>query len=350
MIIAVKTREFKRDLDYDWEDYFPSEKVLLGEAGKLHRALEGGDVDSRFVTLVRSPDSPSQILLGVSVSTSRNDAVGRPIRTMAFLRAEEPEEANLLAAFFAECLCKPDSETLYNSKSGVARAVESLYQTKKPNDFKRFCERLTSDTRSGSVTTGRWEIRRDDTAKRGELAQSLTATIEGGSPFLFALTDRLPTDVLGSLGTMFDKAVVRIFSEATPSPKPIPGPHAEGGPSPRALAAAIGGIVLVGVLLVAAGRSCRSGPGKGDDIPGTNKVTRAIDSGNAGTNAPPSGRNSETNGVPIREQGGDSAGETQRDDSTNGVPLSVTTQAQAMTNVEDRASSQVNMEASHEHP
>ena len=172
------------------------------------------------------------------------------------------------------------------------------------------------------------EIWRGDDARRRTIAKSLPALIGGGEPFLIALTDRLPTDVLASLGTMFDKAVVRIFSKATSEAKPIPGPHAEGGPSPRFLAATIGGIVLAGVLLVAAGRSC----------------------GKAGGGDEAGGREVSTNSVPHRRQGGEPTGETQRGDSTNGVPLSVTAQAQVMTNEEDRASSQVNREASHDYP
>ena len=99
MVIAVNTREFKRDLDYDWEDYFPSDKSLSVEAGKILRALEGVYVDSRFAVLLRSATDVG-VMLGVSVSTSRRDAVGgvgngRPIRTIAFLRATDQKEKML---------------------------------------------------------------------------------------------------------------------------------------------------------------------------------------------------------------------------------------------------------------
>lgn len=341
------SREFERD--YTWDNTHASHPVAEYSQGFFAPAFEGSLTTSRFAAILRCPGSPQGVMLCVSVSTSRIDFRNRPIRTMAFLRAEEPEETKLLAAFFAECLCKPDSETLYNSKSGVARAVESLYQTKKPDTFFAFCKKLTPDTASGRATTGRWEIPRDDKTTRGELAQSLSATIAGGFPFLFALTDRLPTDVLGSLGTMCDKAVIRIFSEATPVAKPIPGPHAEGGPSPRSVAAAIGGAAILAViLLVAAVRSCgttgadqHGGRGAGTNAPpvgprgptnvvdverfgtnapaseavchtnavsprGTNEVIRAINSGNSGTNAPPSSAISPTNAVTSQGRSGES--------------------------------------------
>lgn len=246
MVIAVKTRELKRDLDYDWEDYFPSDKSLSVEAGKLHRALEGADVDSRFAVLLRSSNSVG-VTLGVSVSTNRNDAVGRPIRTMAFLRAEKPEEADLLARFFVECLRKSDTETLYDAASGVAKAVESLYQTKKLDDFMQFCRSLPTVNGGGVKLADRCSIPRDDTTARSVLAESIPELIGDNKPFLLALTDRLPTDVLDSLGSMFDHAIVRIFSKATEKPEKLPEPASQ----KYRRAAAIGGAALL-VLLVAA--------------------------------------------------------------------------------------------------
>ena len=254
MIIAVKTREFKRDLDYDWEDYFPSDKSLSVEAGKLNRALEGTDVDRRFTVLLH-PSNGVGVTLGVSVSTNRNDAVGRHIRTMAFLRAETPEETDLLVRFFAECLRKPDAETLYNADSDVAKAVESLYQTKKLDDFLQFCHSLPSVTGGGDKLTDRWAIPRDGTDARCSLTKSLPALIRDNTPFLIALTDRPLKDVLASLGSMFDDhAVVRIFLKATTKAEKLPEPASQ----KYRWAAAIGGAVLLALLalLVAAIRSC----------------------------------------------------------------------------------------------
>ena len=250
MIVAVKTREFKRDLDYDWEDYFPSDKALVSEAGTFHRALEGADDNSRFVALFR-PAAGVGVTLGVSVSTTREDAVGRPLRTIAFLRATDAKETALLTSFFAECLRKKDAETLRNPKSGIAKAVESLYQTKKTDEFLAFCESLKPVDGKGGAPEDRWAIPRNDEGERKSLADALPAAITGDSPFLFALTDRLPTDVLASLGSMFDRGTVWIFSEATTVKEPIPG-----GPSnTRAVAAAIGGTILLALLVAVRGCS-----------------------------------------------------------------------------------------------
>ena len=254
MVIAVKTRELKRDLDYDWEDYFPSDKSLSVEAGKLHRALEGADVDSRFAVLLR-PSNSVGVTLGVSVSTNRNDAVGRPIRTVAVLRAVTSKENDLLVRFFAECLRKEDKETLYDEKSGVAKAVESLYQTKKLDDFMQYCRSLPTVNGGGVKQADRWAIPRDYMTDRSALVESLPALIRDNKPFLLALTDRLPTDVLCSLGSMFDHAVVRIFSEATEKPEKLPEPASQ----KHCRAAVIGGAVLLVLIVAAIGTCSREG-------------------------------------------------------------------------------------------
>ena len=313
MIVAVKTREFKRDLDYDWEDYFPSDKALVSEAGTFHRALEGADDNSRFVALFR-PEAGVGVTLGVSVSTTREDAVGRPLRTIAFLRATDAKETALLTSLFAECLLKKDEETLYDPESSVAKAVESLYQTKKTDEFLAFCKSLKPVDGKGGAPENRWAIPRNDVTERNLLADALSAAITGDSPFLFALTDRLPTDVLASLGSMFDRGTVWIFSEATTSKEPIPG----GPPNTRAVAAAIGGTVLFAVLFAAAiGGPCsrrggggEAGRGGGEAVRETNVVVGPIDGGHVATNVPPIGRIDATNTVATKERSIEPASET----------------------------------------
>ena len=274
MKIAVKTRESKRENDYDWNDYFPSNSDVITEATRFVRALEGSDVDRRFAAFVRSQTDAAPAVV-ISVSTRRRDDVGgagrgRPIRTIAFLRTEKRDETDLLAAFFAECLRKSDAETICNAKSDVAKAVESLYQTKKLDDFMQFCRSLPTVNGGGVKLVDRWEIPRDDTAARRALTESLPALIGDNKPFLLALTDRLPTDVLGSLGSMFDHAVVRIFSKATEKPEKLPEPASQ----KHRRAAAIGGAALL-VLFAAAIGTCSRGGRQGEAKSPTGRGTNA---------------------------------------------------------------------------
>lgn len=302
MIYSVCSREFERD--YTWDNSQSTHSVAELSQNVLAPALEGALTKGRFVALVRCQNQGQRVMMCISVSTPRIDSKHRPICTMAFLRAETFEETGLLAAFCTECLRKPDTETLYNAESGVAKAVESLYQTKKPDDFLRFCRSLPAANGSGAKPTGRWEIRRDDVSSRQAMAESLPALIRGGEPFLIALTDRLPADVLSSLGSMFDHVTVHIFSKAVTAKAPLPG----GGPNTRVIAATIGGVILLSALLVAAGRSCRKAGGDGKADGGTNIVSSAIGDGGVTTNA-----------VPLRRRDEEPAGEIQRGDSPTNV-------------------------------
>ena len=211
MDYSVCSREFERD--YTWDNSHASQSVAKYAQNILAPAFEGSLTQSRFVALLRCPDSPSGVLLGVSVSTSRQDFRHRPIRTMAFLYATTNEETELLVAFFSECLRNEDVETIYNPESPVARAVESLYQNKNQNEFVKHCLSLHTVKGGKANLFGLRSIPRDDTNSRNELAESLATLVDGGSPFLVALTDRTPSDVLASLGTRFDRGVVRIFSK-----------------------------------------------------------------------------------------------------------------------------------------
>jgi len=265
---TICSRESERD--YTWDNTHTSHPVAEYAQGFFAPAFEGSLTSSRFAALLRCPSSPQGIMLCVSVSTARKDAFGRPIRTMAFLRAERPEETDFLAAFFAECICKPDEETLYNADSSLARAVESLYQTKKTDEFVAFCKGLPQLDESGTLIKERWAIPRDKADDRKRVADALPALIEGGSTFLLALTDRLPTVVLGSLGTMFDRGVVRVFSKAIDHAEQLPEPVLQ----KYAKAATIRGIVLLSILFVAAIGPCSRGCGKSEADRTTNTVIR----------------------------------------------------------------------------
>ena len=327
---AVCFREFEQD--YTWDNSHASHSVAELAREILAPAMEGAITASRFAALLRSPGSLRGVMLCVSASTTRKDFVGRPIRTMAFLRAETPEETNLLAAFFAECLRKPDSETLYNAESGIAKAVESLYQTKKHDEFLRFCRSLPSANGGGVKPTGRYAIPRDDADTRCEMAESLSALKGEGGPFLIALTDRLPIDVLDSLGSMFDHATVRIFSKATTVNEPLPG----GGPNTRVIAAAIGGAALL--ALVAAVKPCSRWHGGCKTSCGTSDVVCADDGGVAATNATASSRNSETNTLPVSGRGGEPAGKTrQKDPPTNSAPVKAEAKLSVLTVVQPKS-------------
>lgn len=254
---TVCSRETERD--YTWDNTQVSHPVAEYAQGFFAPAFEGSLTTSRFAALLRCPGSPRGVMLCASVSTVRKDFRNRPIRTMVVLRAENPDEEQLLASFFAECLRKKDEETLYDPEGGVAKAVESLYQTKRADDFLRFCRSLPQKNGTSDTTTGRFAVPRGDSASRMSVVDSLGTLIQGARPFLIALTDRTPSDVLASLGTMFDHAVVRIFSKATSRKERIPEP-----PQKYAKAATIGGIVVLSILFVAAIGPCSRGCGKGE--------------------------------------------------------------------------------------
>lgn len=245
MIIAVKTREFEHDSDYDWDEYFPSDKTLSAEAAKLHRALEGVYVDGRFFALWRQPTGVG-LTLGVSVSTNRLDAPGRPIRTIAFLRATDADEAVMLAKFFEECLCKSDAETLSKADSSFAKAVESLYQTKKPDSFIAYAQGLPPLKETGDSLEGHWAIPRGNETMRLEIAGALPSLLRENASFLLALTDREPETVLSSLGETLGKTkTIRILSSKTTNPVEL-----ETGGLKKKLVGRVG--VIAGLCILAA--------------------------------------------------------------------------------------------------
>ena len=213
MDYTVCSRETERD--YTWDNAHASSSLASFARDTLAPAFEGSLTTSRFAAFLRCPGSPNGVILGVSVSTERVDFRHRPIRTMAFLRAENPDEEKLLASFFAEILRKKDEETLYNRESDVAKAVESLYQTKKKDEFLAFCKSLKPVDGKGVAPEDRCAFSRDNATERNLLIDILPAAITGNSSCLFAITDRRWTDVLVSLGSMFDRGTIRIFSKAT---------------------------------------------------------------------------------------------------------------------------------------
>ena len=262
MDYAICSREFERD--YAWDNSHASQMLAECAQEKFAPAFEGSLTTSRFAALLRCTDSLAGVVLCVSASTNRFDFRHRPIRTMAFLKAENFGEAKLLAAFFAECLRKREEETLYNPDSGVAKAVESLYQTKNADEFVRFCKTLQPAEGNGSAPKKRVAFSRADKIERQSLANELSAVIDGDSPFLFVLTDRLPTDVLGSLGSMFDHAIVRIFSKAVDHREDIPEPASQ----KHLGAAAIGGAAILVILAAAIGTCSRGSRKDGSNPPG----------------------------------------------------------------------------------
>jgi len=259
---TVCSRETERD--YTWDNAHATFSLSSFARDTLAPAFEGSLTTSRFVALSRRPGSPNGVILGVSVSTKRVDFRHRPIRTMAFFRAENPDEEKLLVSFFAECLRKPDAETVRNADSDVAKVVESLYKKKELDDFLEFCGSLPEVNGGGDMLADRRAIPRDYMTDRSALVESLPALIRDNKPFLLALTDRLPTDVLASLGSMFDHAVVRIFSKAITTSKKLPEPASQ----KYRRAAAIGGATIL-VLLVAAIGTCSRGSRQGEAKPPT---------------------------------------------------------------------------------
>ena len=318
---TVCSRETERD--YTWDNTHATHSVAESAQEIFAPAFEGSLTTSRFVALLRCPSSPSGVMLGVSVSTVRKDFRNRPIRTMAFLRAETPEESNLLAAFFAECLRKPDKETLCAEDSPLAQAVESLYQRKKPDKFIAFCEELPKLEKKYNALAQRLAVPRDNNIDdRKNVAGALPSLVEG-AVFLLALTDRLPSDVLASLGSMFDHATVRIFSKAIDRPEKLPEPVSQ----KYVRAAAIGCVAILAVLVAAVG-SCSRGCGKADD----NDASKdAIGAQGCRTNAAPDRGIVEANDQTGRTCGGTSSATDRVGFGGNlpGVSTNVPPQAQA---------------------
>lgn len=220
MEYTICTREFERD--YFWDNAHASPELAETARSDFFPAFEGSMTTSRFAALLRRPGSPEEVVLCVSVSTDRKDFRHRPIRTMAFLQAEKEPERNWLSSFFAECLCHPDKETLYNASSPLAKAVESLYQTHGTEEFEKFCQSLPVANGDGKALVGNEAIPRADPVARKEIAATLPATLRGTPPFLLVLTDREPAAVLESLGTLFGPGTVRIFSKAVSEAKELP--------------------------------------------------------------------------------------------------------------------------------
>lgn len=241
--------------DYTWDNSRASYPVTEYAQNFFAPAFEGSLTTSRFAGLFRCPGSPRGVMLGVSASTQRKDAVNRPIRTTAFLRAETEEEAVRLAAFFAECLRKPDAQSLLDATSPVARAVESIYQTKDVEEFLRYCQSLPLPVPSGrsGCLQGRLAIPRADMKARRNLAESLPGVIAGDAPFLLLLADREPEAVFKSSGSMFDRGVVRIFSGAVTATTPLRSREGEGGPKKKWLGRGEGGLVVAGFVLFVLG-------------------------------------------------------------------------------------------------
>lgn len=310
---TVCSRETERD--YTWDTTHAGPVSAKNAQRFFAPAFEGSITRSRFAALLRSPNSPPGVILCVSVSTNRRDFSRTPIRTLTVLRAETPEETGLLATFFAECLRKPDKETLYNPESKITQAVESLYQTKKPDEFLTFCKSLKpADGKECFPENYRCANPRDHVAARKWLADALPAAIVGDSQFLFVLTDRLPTDVLASLGSMFDRGIVQIFSKAITTVEKLPEPASQ----KYVRSAAIGGAVLFAIL-VAAIVPCSKPDGKDKTHSSTNAVSRAIDGGEASTNS-----------VPSSGRSGKSAGETRQGDSTTNAVMAEAETAEDM--------------------
>ena len=94
---TVCSRETERD--YTWDNTHASHPVAEYARGHFAPGFEGSLTTSRFAALLRCPGSPQGVMLCVSVSTDRMDFRHRPIRTMAFLRAENPDEEQLLVSF-----------------------------------------------------------------------------------------------------------------------------------------------------------------------------------------------------------------------------------------------------------
>ena len=326
MDYTVCSRETERD--YTWDNAHASSSLASFARDTLAPAFEGSLTTSRFAAFLRCPGSPNGVILGVSVSTERVDFRHRPIRTMAFFRAENPDEETLLASFFAECLRKKDEETLSKPESGVAKAVESLYQTKIPDEFLAFCKSVKPVDGKGDAPKNRWAIPRNDVTERNLLADALSAAITGDSSFFFALTDRRWTDVLASLGSMFDRGTVWIFSKATTAKEPIPG----GPPNTRAVAAAIGGTVLLALLVAAIGGPCSRRSEDGEAVASTNSLDRAVESRVVATNSQAGIGLNATNTVPTEGRSIEPAGETRPGGvSSNAAPASSETPA-AVTN------------------
>lgn len=244
---CVCSREAERD--YTWDNTHASHPVAEYAREFLAPAFEGAWTASRFAALLRCPGSPGGVMLCVSVSTKRLDVVGRPIRTEVFLRAETNEEAELLAAFFAECLCKPDRETLYDAASPVARSVEGIYQTRKLAGFMGYCQSLPKVTGTRSLD-GRWSESRGDTVKRREISESLSALVASDKPFLLTLTDCEPAAVLESLGSLFQHGTVRIFSKAIAVPMDLATSEGKMWPGEKWRNRELGGITALCIVAV----------------------------------------------------------------------------------------------------
>jgi hypothetical protein len=116
---------------------------------------------------------------------------------------------------------------------------------------------------------------------------------------------------------MFDHATVHIFSKAVSEKAPLP----RGGPNTRVIPAAIGGVVLLSALLVAAGKPCLRWYRGCKTSCGTNNVVRAEGGGISATNAPIGFKTAATNDISTRTREGEPSREKPQNNlTTNPAP------------------------------
>lgn len=263
MEYAINSREFESD--YKWSSELASSSIVDLARSKFAPAFEGMHSSGRCAVLMRSSQLNGDVMLYVTVSTGRKDFRNRPISTSALLRAENDDEARLLGAFFSECLNKSDEDMLYNSESKLSKAVESIYQTKHADEFLKLCKSLNIQDGVDILDKERIAFPRYNMIEREVLSKFMLAIMKRPTSFLFALVDREPKAVLKSLDSIFDKAVVRIFSKAINEVQELDvfqPAISEGASQKYFTAAAIGGVLVFALAIVAvlgSSRGCSGG-------------------------------------------------------------------------------------------
>ncbi len=251
----------------------------------------------------------SAVLFFGNLMANKEDSRGRPIFVHAALQASSSQELRELYGITAsllvnekELLPKWTAYFLKVFSEGIAEVFPSASQS------------FQISTTQESL--GHFVYPREDLVSRERIARILVSSVDVKTPLAVGTTGRSGKGIFERVCNSQAKWQVAIFSstcakqtELTVVEAPLPG----GAPNTRVIAAAIGGVILLSALLVAAGRSCRNTGEDGKADGGTNIVSSAIGGGESSTSP-----------MPDRGRCEEPAGETRQGDSpTNGVTADV---------------------------
>ena len=234
--------------------------------------------------------------------TNREDSRGRPIFIHAALQAENSKDVLDLVGFVASLLVR-EEELLPKWTAFFSEVFDKGIVGAFPESSH------SSPTASLQDSIGRFVYPREDALSRDSIARRLESSVNLATPLAVGTTGRGGKGIFERV-CRSEKTWQTAFFSSTCSAKAelqvAVEPPSETGPNTRAVAAAIGGTVLLALLVAAIG-PCSRKSGSGEAIRGTNVINRAESCGarlgNSGTNVAPSKGVTETK-APASGRGG----------------------------------------------